>query len=69
MPCGVSCISLFQDLVEEEVPQFAANLSQTVQEEQTEIVQSTTTITAIVDILNVIADVSNATAVSVMTVG
>uniref|UniRef100_A0A665V0H9 Uncharacterized protein n=1 Tax=Echeneis naucrates TaxID=173247 RepID=A0A665V0H9_ECHNA len=47
-----------QDLVEAEVPQFAANLSQTVQESQEEIVESSATISAVVDIINIVAEVS-----------
>lgn len=61
--------SFFQDLVVEEVPQFAANLSKTVQENKTEIANSSATISAIVDILNAIANVSTVIGESVMEVG
>ncbi|XP_040919849.1 uncharacterized protein LOC121199336 isoform X4 [Toxotes jaculatrix] len=47
-----------QDLVVEEVPQFTMNLSQAVQKNQTEIAESSATISAIVNILNTIAGVS-----------
>ncbi|XP_070706014.1 adhesion G protein-coupled receptor F5-like [Pempheris klunzingeri] len=47
-----------QDLVEENVPQFSANLSTTVMEDKTEITNSSATISAIVEILNTIANVS-----------
>ncbi|XP_076611648.1 uncharacterized protein LOC143335878 isoform X4 [Chaetodon auriga] len=55
-----------QDLVVEEVPQFTANLSKTVQENRTEIANSSATISAIVEILNTIANVSTAVGESVM---
>ncbi|XP_041814179.1 uncharacterized threonine-rich GPI-anchored glycoprotein PJ4664.02-like isoform X3 [Chelmon rostratus] len=55
-----------QDLVVEEVPQFAANLSKTVQENKTEIANSSATISAIVEILNTIANVTTAVGESVM---
>ncbi|XP_061609052.1 uncharacterized protein LOC133467910 isoform X1 [Phyllopteryx taeniolatus] len=48
-----------EDLVEEEVPQFAAELNDVVQNEKQEITNSSATISAIVDILNTIAVVSN----------
>ncbi|KAM9778689.1 uncharacterized protein ACBT44_000394 isoform 2-T2 [Syngnathus typhle] len=48
-----------EDLEEEEVPQIAANLSQIVQEEKEQIVNSSATISAIVGILSAIANVSN----------
>ncbi|XP_077408736.1 uncharacterized protein LOC144039350 isoform X2 [Vanacampus margaritifer] len=47
-----------EDLVDEEVPQFAANLSKVVQEEKQEITNSSATISAIVSILSTIANVS-----------
>nr|XP_057946428.1 uncharacterized protein LOC131140210 isoform X2 [Doryrhamphus excisus] len=48
-----------EDLLEEDVPQFAANLSEVVQEEKEDIVNSSATISAIVDILSTIANISN----------
>ncbi|XP_054617570.1 uncharacterized protein LOC129172146 isoform X3 [Dunckerocampus dactyliophorus] len=48
-----------EDLVEEDVPQFAANLSEVVQGEKEDIVNSSATISAIVDILSTIANVSS----------
>lgn len=69
--CQVFCVfnvSFFQDLVVEEVPQFAANLSATVQEDETEIANSSSTISAIVDILNNIANVSTVVTENVMKV-
>lgn len=47
-----------QDLVVENVPEFAENLQQTVQENKTEIANSSATISAIVNILNNIANIS-----------
>ncbi|XP_051909288.1 adhesion G protein-coupled receptor F5-like [Hippocampus zosterae] len=47
-----------EDLVEEEAPQLAANLSEVVQEQKQEIAASSATISAIVSILSVIANVS-----------
>ncbi|XP_047184732.1 uncharacterized protein LOC118290626 isoform X4 [Scophthalmus maximus] len=55
-----------QDLVVEEVPQFVLNLSTVVQQEKTEIANSSATISAIVDILNTIANVSTAVNKTVM---
>ncbi|XP_044025383.1 adhesion G protein-coupled receptor F5-like isoform X21 [Siniperca chuatsi] len=55
-----------QDLVVQEVPEFVANLSKTVQEDQTEIANSSATISAIVNILNTIAIVSTVVSESVM---
>ncbi|XP_059212958.1 uncharacterized protein LOC131991519 [Centropristis striata] len=49
-----------EDLVKEEVPAFVANLSETVKEEKSKIANSSATISAIVDILNNIANVSSA---------
>ncbi|XP_067427682.1 adhesion G protein-coupled receptor F5-like isoform X3 [Thunnus thynnus] len=46
-----------QDLVVEQVPNFVANLSKAVQEDKTEIANSSATISAIVDILSTIANV------------
>ncbi|KAM8726509.1 adhesion G-protein coupled receptor F1-like [Acanthopagrus schlegelii] len=47
-----------QDLIVEELPEFVANLNKTVQEESKEIVNSSATISAVVDILGTIATVS-----------
>lgn len=55
-------------MVEEEVPQFAKNLSDTVQKEQAQVVNSTETISAVVNILNTIANVSTAVNETVMQV-
>uniref|UniRef100_UPI0037E7FD21 adhesion G protein-coupled receptor F5-like n=1 Tax=Semicossyphus pulcher TaxID=241346 RepID=UPI0037E7FD21 len=55
-----------QDLVVDEVPQFVANLSNTVKEEKTQIVNSSATISAIVEILNTIANVTTDVTESVM---
>ncbi|XP_061667563.1 adhesion G protein-coupled receptor F5-like isoform X2 [Syngnathoides biaculeatus] len=56
-----------EDLVVEEVPQFAAELNDLVQKEKEEITNSSATISAIVDILNTIAKVSNELNETVMT--
>uniref|UniRef100_A0A8D3CAY6 G-protein coupled receptor 116 n=1 Tax=Scophthalmus maximus TaxID=52904 RepID=A0A8D3CAY6_SCOMX len=50
----------------QEVPQFVLNLSTVVQQEKTEIANSSATISAIVDILNTIANVSTAVNKTVM---
>ncbi|XP_042246628.1 uncharacterized protein LOC121882433 isoform X1 [Thunnus maccoyii] len=55
-----------QDLVVAQVPNFVANLSKAVQEDKTEIANSSATISAIVDILNTIANVSAAVNESIM---
>ncbi|XP_075315945.1 uncharacterized protein LOC142375689 [Odontesthes bonariensis] len=55
-----------QDLVKEEVKEFAANLSKTVQDEKTEISNSSATISTIVDIVNTIATVSTVVSKDVM---
>ncbi|KAM7367587.1 hypothetical protein PAMP_013873 [Pampus punctatissimus] len=55
-----------QDLVVEEVPQFVMNLSTTVQGEKTEITQSSATISAVVNILNTVAQTTTAVVQSVM---
>nr|XP_061806807.1 adhesion G protein-coupled receptor F5-like [Nerophis lumbriciformis] len=47
-----------EDLVEEEIPEFAANLSKVTEDEKQEIVNSSATISAIVGILSTIAAVS-----------
>ncbi|XP_051264208.1 uncharacterized protein LOC127367939 isoform X50 [Dicentrarchus labrax] len=47
-----------QDLEKEQVPEFVGNLSRTVLEEKTEVSESSATISAIVGILNTIANVS-----------
>lgn len=59
---------IVQDLVVEEVPQFVANLSQTVQQNQTEILKSPATLSAIVDILNTIANLPISVNVTIMQV-
>lgn len=53
----------------DEVPQFVAELNTTTQNEKTEIANSSSTISAIVDILNNIAVVSTAVNESVIEVG
>ncbi|XP_027140127.1 uncharacterized protein adgrf8 [Larimichthys crocea] len=55
-----------QDLVVEEVPEFAANLSKAAQKDKTEIANSSATVSAVVDILDTIATVSTVTDQSVM---
>ncbi|KAM7395024.1 hypothetical protein PAMA_006664 [Pampus argenteus] len=55
-----------QDLAVEEVPQFVTNLSTIVQSEKTDITNSSPTISAIVNILNTVAQVSTAVVQSVM---
>lgn len=62
-------VSFFQDLSVDEVPQFVAELNTTTQNDKTEIVNSSSTISAIVDILNNIAVVSTAVNESVIEVG
>nr|XP_061781067.1 adhesion G protein-coupled receptor F5 [Nerophis lumbriciformis] len=47
-----------EDLIEEDVPQFAANLSQVVQEEKEDISNSSATISAIVGLLSTVAHLS-----------
>ncbi|XP_023270945.1 uncharacterized protein LOC111661558 [Seriola lalandi dorsalis] len=55
-----------QDLAKDEVPQFVANLNETVQQQRTEIANSSATISAVVDILNTVATVSTAVNETVM---
>ncbi|XP_077444028.1 adhesion G protein-coupled receptor F5-like [Stigmatopora argus] len=55
-----------EDLVEEEVPEFAANLSKVTQDEKQNIVDSSATISAIVGLLNAIANVSTEVTQTVM---
>ncbi|XP_077598857.1 adhesion G protein-coupled receptor F5-like [Stigmatopora nigra] len=55
-----------EDLVEEEVPEFAANLSKVTQDEKQNIVDSSATISAIVGLLNAIANVSTDVTQTVM---
>ncbi len=62
-------VSFFQDLEVEEIPEFSANLSTSVQDEQDDIVNSSATISAIVDILNNIANISTTVTENVMQVG
>uniref|UniRef100_A0A3Q2NRV9 Uncharacterized protein n=1 Tax=Fundulus heteroclitus TaxID=8078 RepID=A0A3Q2NRV9_FUNHE len=56
--CIVTAILELQDLKEENVLEFTGNLSKAVDEEEGQITKSSATISAIVDILNTIADVS-----------
>lgn len=51
-----------------EVPQFVEDLNTAVQSEQTEIADSSATISAIVDIINSVANVSTTVDEVVMTV-
>uniref|UniRef100_A0A3B4YAI3 Uncharacterized protein n=1 Tax=Seriola lalandi dorsalis TaxID=1841481 RepID=A0A3B4YAI3_SERLL len=51
---------------QDEVPQFVANLNETVQQQRTEIANSSATISAVVDILNTVATVSTAVNETVM---
>lgn len=62
---------MFQDLIVDELPEFVANLNKTVQEESKDIVNSSATISAVVDILGTIATVSIDSEVSksIMEVG
>ncbi|XP_030260214.1 adhesion G protein-coupled receptor F5-like [Sparus aurata] len=53
-----------QDLIVDELPEFVANLNKTVQEESKEIINSSATISAVVDILGTIATVSIGSEVS-----
>ncbi|CAB1437459.1 unnamed protein product, partial [Pleuronectes platessa] len=55
-----SCLAKQTTLDEEGVPDFVGNLSKAVQKERQEIENSTATISAIVDILNTVANVSTA---------
>lgn len=66
--CFVFNVSVFQDLVVEEVTQFVVNLSIAVQQYKTEIVNSSATISAIVEILNIVANVSTAVNETIMQV-
>lgn len=59
----------FQDLSEDEVPVFVAELDTTTQNEKTDIANSSSTISAIVDIINNVAVVSTAITESVIKVG
>lgn len=58
-----------QDLTEEEVPLFVAELNTTTQNDKTDIANSSSTISAIVDIINNVAIVSTAVTESVIQVG
>lgn len=60
----VDMFLIFQDLIVDELPEFVANLNKTVQEESKEIVNSSATISAVVDILGTIATVSIGSEVS-----
>lgn len=71
MVSNVDMFLIFQDLIVDELPEFVANLNKTVQEESKEIINSSATISAVVDILGTIATVSIGSEVSksVMEVG
>ncbi|XP_026173793.1 adhesion G protein-coupled receptor F5-like [Mastacembelus armatus] len=55
-----------QNLQVEKVPEFVVNLTQTVQQDETKVINSSTTISAIVGILNNIANVSTEVNATVM---
>lgn len=71
MVSNVDMFLIFQDLIVDELQEFVANLNKTVQEESKEIINSSATISAVVDILGTIATVSIGSEVSksVMEVG
>lgn len=62
-------LSFFQDLSIGEVPQFVDELNATAQKEKPGITSSPSTISAIVDILNNVANISTAVNETVMAVG
>lgn len=53
-------VFFFQDLSEEQVPAFVAELDTTTQNDKTDIANSSSTISAIVEIINNVAIVSTA---------
>lgn len=61
-------VSLFQDLVAQEIPKFVVKLNQAVYQDKTEITNLSATTSAVVNILSNIANVSTAVNETVMQV-